>query len=181
MTDDGVSQAFGSRDPCRAHPIPTDDVVDVPATIAGPATPERPPLVALLGHAHDAFAAEFDALLADTEFADVSLAHFRNVLRHLEAGPLRSSQIVGRCGVTKQAVSQQLAHLHTRGYVSLTPDPLDGRARLVALTEKGCRARARVHSLFAEIEGRWARVLGDDDVALRRALLTILAARAQRS
>lgn len=134
------------------------------------------PLVALLGRAHDVFVAQFDALLAASEFRDLSLAHSRNVLRHLIAAPVRASHIVQCCGVSKQAVSQQLAHLQARGYVELTADPADGRARLVWLTDKGRRAQRLVHELFARVEDEWAQRLGPEEhVALRRTLSAIAA------
>lgn len=139
------------------------------------ATDDQIPLVALLGKAHDAFAAEFDELIARSDVPGLSLAHYRNVLRHLDDEPLRASQIVGRCGVTKQAVSQQLTQLDAGGYIVLRPDPSDGRARLVELTDAGRRARATVQECCAVIERRWAHLLGgSDDAALRRALATIL-------
>ena len=133
------------------------------------------PLPALLGETLVLFAAEFDRRMAGTEFATLSLAHSRNVLRHLGFGPLRASRLVDRSGVTKQALSQQIAHLESNGFVRVEPDPCDARARLLTLTEKGLRAQHLVARFFVEIENDWAARLGEAEVeGLRRALTTLV-------
>ncbi len=144
-------------------------------TICYPGQMARLPLVAQLGQAHDAFEREFDRRLARSEFSGLSLAHSRNVLRHL-GRPMRASAIVGRCGLTKQAVSQQLAHLERHGYVQVSPDPGDHRARLVSLTERGRAAQRTVVRTFAEIERDWAGLVGPDRLGDVRATLDMLLA-----
>lgn len=137
--------------------------------------PSELPLGALLHRAAALFAADFDDRLADSEFPDLSLAHARNVLRHLADGPLRASQIVGRCEVSKQAVSQQIAQLAASGYVQVEPDPADHRARILALTPDGRRAMALARRVFAEIEQDWAVRMGPADAeALRSGLTAII-------
>ena len=139
----------------------------------GPGQPV--PLVALLGAATAAFEAEFDRRLHASGLCSISLAHSKNVLRHLADGPLRASDIVGRCGVTKQAISQQLVFLQRTGYVSVTPDPVDQRARIVELTDKGRSAQCFVVRMFGEIEREWADQVGEDALATARAALEKLA------
>ena len=85
---------------------------------------------------------EFDRRIRGSEFCALSLAHSRNVLRHLGEGPMRASELVERCDVSKQAISQQIAHLAANDYVALDADPRDARARLVRLTTKGERANS---------------------------------------
>jgi len=137
--------------------------------------PQPVPLVALLGSAETAFEAEFDRRLHEGNFCALSLAHSRNVLRHLADGPMRASAIVGRCGVTKQAISQQLVYLQRNGYVEITPDPTDQRARIVALTDKGRTAQCFVVRMFGEIEREWSEQVGSEALATTRAVLTKLA------
>ena len=142
-----------------------------------PATGDRVPLVALLRRAEDSFVTEFDRRVGESEFCALSLAHSRNVLRHLGAGPLRASQVVEACGVSKQAVSQQIAHLERNGYLAVAPDPSDQRARILSLTPKGVRAQCLVVRLFREIEDDWAEEIGHADAeAVRRGLTTLLGA-----
>lgn len=134
----------------------------------------RIPLPALLGETVARFASEFDRRLAGSEFPDLSLAHSRNVLRHLGAGPRRASSLVAASGVTKQALSQQIAHLDANGFLSAEPDPSDHRARLLTLTDKGVRAQALVWRYFIEIEESWGETLGCDEMASLRRVLTAL-------
>ena len=141
-----------------------------------PQTPV-PPLVALLDWAASRFVAEFERRLAASEFTDLSPAHCKNVLRLLGAGPARASRIVEQCGVSKQAVSQQIVQLERNGYLTVAADPQDQRARVLALTAKGARAQRAVRRLFAEIERDWAAQLGAAEVAHLRTTLTRLAGR----
>lgn len=133
------------------------------------------PLVSLLRLAKDAYTADFDARLAESDFCALSLAHSRNVLRHLQAGPRRASQFVADCGVSKQALSQQIVHLETNGYLIARPDPSDQRARVLELTDRGRAAQRYVLDTFAAIERDWAGTLGARDVASLRRVLTKLA------
>lgn len=142
---------------------------------AGPDLGFRVPLVALAGRTENAFIAEFDRRIAHSPF-ELSLAHSRNVLRHLGAESRRASQIVGLCGVSKQAVSQQISHLEQLGYITSAPDPHDHRARLLSLTDKGREAQRLVKRLFVEIERDWAARLGEERFDQLRALLTDLLA-----
>jgi DNA-binding MarR family transcriptional regulator len=133
---------------------------DAPAPFADAGIASRGPMVAMLARIEACFEAEFDRRITDTEFCSLSLAHSRNVLRHLGAGPQRASRLVELAGVTKQAISQQLAQLARDGYVAIEGDPADHRARLVGLTDRGRRAQRVVRRLFAEIEHDWAGLLG---------------------
>lgn len=135
----------------------------------------RFPLVGLLSRAHALFVADFEERLRESSYDQLSLAHSSNVLRHLADGPRRASHLVTQCGVTKQAVSQQIAHLERNGYVAVCPDETDQRARLVALTVKGECAQELVRRLFTEVEDAWVARIGEGDAAaLRRALTSVL-------
>ncbi len=131
----------------------------------------RRPLSSVLRHAEMLFVAEFEERIAASDFADLSLAHAANVLRFLHDGPRRASQFVGSCGVSKQAVSQQIAQLEKNGYITSIPDPQDQRARILALTERGEAAQVEIQRIFKAIEKTWTRHLGAEDAtALRRIL-----------
>ncbi|MGO1167930.1 MAG: MarR family winged helix-turn-helix transcriptional regulator [Janibacter sp.] len=141
----------------------------------------RFPLVGLLGRAHALFVVEFEERLRAAGVDQLSLAHSSNVLRHLADGPRRASHLVTQCAVSKQAVSQQIAHLERNGYVAVCPDEADQRARLVALTAKGECAQELVRRLFTEVEEAWeARIGQADAAALRRALDAVLEADGDR-
>ena len=53
--------------------------------------------------------------------------------------------------------------LEQLGYLERRPDPSDGRAKLICLTELGWQAIREGRRLIAEIEVAWADALGDGD------------------
>lgn len=126
------------------------------------------PLVSMLSRLEAAYLAEFDRRLRNSEFCSLSLAHSRNVLRHLGDGPQRASSLVELAGVTKQAISQQIVQLERVDLLRTEPDPGDQRARLVVLTERGHRALELVGQTFLDIEEDWGRQLGTGELAALR-------------
>lgn len=60
---------------------------------------------------------------------------------------LRPTEVAERLGITKQSVNQAIRDLEAGGYLTLEPDPTDGRARVIRLTAKG----HRVHDLAYEV------------------------------
>ncbi|MFK4223498.1 MarR family winged helix-turn-helix transcriptional regulator [Streptomyces sp. NPDC019890] len=64
------------------------------------------------------------------------------LVRLEEAGQQRATDLAGYFGVGKATMSRQLRALDELGLVTREPDPADGRASLVRLTEEG-RARFR--------------------------------------
>lgn len=135
------------------------------------------PLIALLGHAHDALEATFNARLRAAGYADLSLAHSRNVLRHLDGAECRrASQLVERSGVSKQALSLQIAQLERAGYVETSADPHDRRARQVLLTPRGVEAQRVVRRLLGELDAAWRERWGQGSWdAVRERLFEVLA------
>ena len=67
------------------------------------------------------------------------------LLAHLhEVGPVRSTDVVDALGIDKGAISRQTQHLVDLGLVRRTPDPADGRAVLVSVTDEGVARLERV-------------------------------------
>ena len=81
------------------------------------------------------------------------------------------SSLAEMSGVTKQAISQQVAYLEARGYVAVEPDAADSRAKLVRLTKKGQRSNEAARSLFAAVEREWRQRFGRDEMRHLRTLL----------
>lgn len=65
------------------------------------------------------------------------------MVRLNHAGPQRATELAAYFGVGKATMSRQLRALESLGLVTRRPDPVDGRASLVELTEEG-RARFTV-------------------------------------
>lgn len=74
-------------------------------------------------------------------------------------------------GVSKQAISQQVAFLERNGYVAVGPDPRDSRAKVVRLTEHGRSTRDVCRPLFGTVQQRWERRYGRAEIRQLRAAL----------
>jgi DNA-binding MarR family transcriptional regulator len=65
-------------------------------------------------------------------------------LEALGDGGLRLSDLGKRLGIAPSTLTRNLARLEERGLIHKEPDPIDGRAQLVALTERGLEAAGGV-------------------------------------
>ena len=78
-------------------------------------------------------------------------------LRH--HGPVRASALCAAFAMDKGSVSRQVQHLMDLGLVDRTPDPEDGRATLLSISEDGLRRSVDVadhrRKLLAERLGDW--------------------------
>ena len=128
------------------------------------------PLPPLLENAKEAGYEEFQQRLAERGFADIRNAH-GCVFRWVDPDGSRLTELAELAGHSKQAVGEFVCDLEVRGYVERVPDPLDGRAKIIRLTERGIEAKAVAREIFADIEREWAERLGEERVeALRDAL-----------
>ena len=96
------------------------------------------------------------------------------LLANLDTADTTISALARRCGVTRQAASQQLALLSQKGYVSRKPDPADSRAILVRRTAQGHALMRDALEIVADIEAEYAGFLGAGRLAALRELLTDL-------
>jgi DNA-binding MarR family transcriptional regulator len=131
----------------------------------------------LLGMAFHAVMEEVHVRLAKDGFADVRPAYgfaFQYLSVH---GGATAVELGEHLGVTKQAAAQLVEEMEKRGYVSRRPHPGDRRARVVVLAPRGWACVERVVALWAEVERRWATLVGPDRlVALRDDLAAFVVA-----
>src|SRR6476469_8527772 len=86
-------------------------------------------------------------------------------------GDQRCSALAGQVGVDVSVASRQLAVLERLGYVERRPDPQDGRAALLRLTDAGADALAAARALRSD----WAlTALAGWDEAEARQLSSLL-------
>jgi DNA-binding MarR family transcriptional regulator len=97
--------------------------------------------------------------LARRGFDDVRPAHGFIFVR-ISSGDATTSDIADHLGVTKQAAAQLVEYLVHHGYVVRHPDPQDGRARHVVLTQRGRACTAAAEAAAAETVQGWAARLG---------------------
>ena len=88
-------------------------------------------------------------------------SHYR-LLDFTPAHGIRLSQLAGNANITKQALGEFIAALQTAGLVDVTPDPTDGRARLVAPTMEGSRIQDQIRRTVTEIEHDLEQRVGAD-------------------
>lgn len=135
-------------------------------------------LTGLLSIAFDAMIAEWRGEIEGSEFDDIRPTH-ACVFRYVGESGLRLTDIAELANMTKQSVGEVVDDLAERGYVERLPDPADGRAKLICLTQKGKEAQDFGYSAFATIEGRWGERYGAERIAgLREILEEIVATEA---
>nr|WP_247744349.1 MarR family transcriptional regulator [Ruegeria sp. R14_0] len=103
-------------------------------------------------------------ILAKTLPDGVHPSHF-SILNHLARlgdgkPPVR---IASAMQVTKNTMTHSLKVLQERGYISVSPDPEDGRGKLVYLTEAGRTFRDQAIVRVSEVFGH---LIGPDQLAI---------------
>ena len=134
----------------------------------------RPPLmIRLLNVAFDDFCDDLERRVADTPYNDIRVTH-GCVFGNIDPEGTRLTDLAARARMTKQSVGEVTSDLEQRGYVERVPDPSDGRAKIIRLTERGRAAQTLGVGLIDEIEQEWAERFGAERVAaLRDALEAI--------
>lgn len=135
--------------------------------------PSAPSIGRLLLSAFEIFEDEIVEGIRRRGFCDFSLTD-SYPLRNLRAEGSRISLMADRARVTKQTMSELVADLEARGYVQRHPDPDDGRAKRVKLTERGREVIGAARAAHLELLERWTDILGADDLEVLRSLLTRL-------
>jgi DNA-binding MarR family transcriptional regulator len=108
--------------------------------------------------------------LAERGFSDFRPAH-GTVGQHIKDSGSRVTDLAHAAQLTKPTVVYLVDDLERLGYVERVPDPSDGRAKLVRLTERGTQVQQAARDLIAEIEHDWGALLGPRDFATLRKLL----------
>jgi DNA-binding MarR family transcriptional regulator len=138
--------------------------------------PRREDFVALLFQGANGLVDELQRRLSAAGYADIRGSHgcvFGNI------GPdgMRLTELACTAAMTKQAVGEAVTDLERLGYAERIPDPTDGRAKIIRLTEHGSAAQQAGFRIIAEIEREWVERYGQERVdALRSILLEITAA-----
>jgi DNA-binding MarR family transcriptional regulator len=109
----------------------------------------------------------YDDLRPTHGFAFVLLSH----------GAATVSELAEHLGVTKQAASQLVDELETKGYVRRRINPDDARSRLVALSSRGRACTRAAEDAAAEAVQEWAEILGRQRVRSLAADLSRIAPR----
>jgi DNA-binding MarR family transcriptional regulator len=92
---------------------------------------------------------------------DVTVAQSRLAQRIADEGS-RLTELAERAQVTKQTASLLVAALEREGLVERVPDPDDGRARLIRLSDRGREASQRAMQVVMGVEREWVEHLGPE-------------------
>jgi DNA-binding MarR family transcriptional regulator len=134
-------------------------------------------MIRLLGAGFDSFRDELTRRLGDTPYNDIRVSH-GCVFGNIDPDGTRLTDLAERAHMTKQSVGEVATELGRLGYLERVPDPHDGRAKIIRLTERGHEAQAVGRRLIEEVERDWAERIGSDRAAvLREALEAIWAER----
>jgi DNA-binding MarR family transcriptional regulator len=135
----------------------------------------REPLIRLLDAAFDDFVTELSRRIAESPYADIRPTH-GCVFGTIAPDGSRLTDLAERARMTKQSVGEVASDLEKRGYLERVPDPLDGRAKIIRLTERGRDAQALGRSFIEDIEAEWGDRYGAERVAALREALELIAA-----
>jgi len=98
-----------------------------------------------------------------------------NLLPHIALEGTRMTELAERVGVSKQAVSKLVAEFVDQGMLELSPDPEDGRAKLVRFTPRGVEGIRHGLSVLASVEEEIAAKVGKKRMlALHEGLVAML-------
>ncbi|MBW0271703.1 MarR family transcriptional regulator [Nocardia sp. MH4] len=135
------------------------------------AVPENPPpasdLPLLLLAAATEVSAAIQAGVTAAGFTDIRPAHGFAFVRMAPDGAT-VGEIAEHLGVTKQAASQLVDELVTKGYADRNPHPRDARARLITLTDRGWACTRAADAAAAAFAAHWANTLGPTTFAQTR-------------
>ncbi len=96
------------------------------------------------------------------------------VLRTLNDGPRRITELATEERVTQPAITLLVNRLEERGWVKRVPDPSDGRAVLVSLTPVGEETFEQLRAEYRALLHEEMAMLDDDEVETLAAAVEIL-------
>lgn len=91
----------------------------------------------------------------------LSIAQAR-VFQRIGSDGIRPSELAEAAQLSKQTLGSILDQLEKAGYVARTPDPADGRGRVVTITDRGHELVALSLPVVEEMERAWAEHLGPE-------------------
>jgi DNA-binding MarR family transcriptional regulator len=98
-------------------------------------------------------------------FEDLRPVH-QPILRDLLTSNLRPSELATRLGLSKQAGNDLIREFEAKGYITLEPDPDDGRAKRIVATDRGWQASETAQASSNTVGRRWAELVGEERYAV---------------
>jgi DNA-binding MarR family transcriptional regulator len=118
---------------------------------------------------------QIDGGVREAGFEDVTPLHGFAFAR-IAIGDATTADVASHLGVTKQAAAQLVDRLVRGGYVERHPHPVDQRARLLELTDRGFACMMAARRAAERAIEQWRReVLPEDGARFEAALRTLTA------
>ncbi|MDC7676180.1 MarR family winged helix-turn-helix transcriptional regulator [Asticcacaulis machinosus] len=127
-------------------------------------------LGSLLRRPYEYLQAKVYGELSARGFPDIRPAH-SSLLRYIRPEGSRVVDLAERAQITKQSMAYLVGDLEGLGYVTVVPDPDDGRAKRVMLTTRGQAVWTTLIELSLAAEVNCAELIGADDMATLRRIL----------
>ena len=98
------------------------------------------------------------------------------LLSNIDLAGSSVTEAAERAGITKQAMGRLAAELEEAGYIRIEADPADARVRVLSLTTQGKALMLDSFDVMAELEHRYAGMIGQKKLtALLGALSAFIA------
>lgn len=121
--------------------------------------------------------------LVDEVFEELVVAGFddlrpvhRSILHVVLTSNLRPSELGARLGLSKQAANDLVREFEVKGYITLEPDPDDGRAKRIVATQRGWQAFETAQASSNAVGHRWAELVGEERYAVFEEVLRAIVA-----
>jgi DNA-binding MarR family transcriptional regulator len=105
------------------------------------------------------FRRELSAPAAAAGYGDIRDPHLQ-IFGTIGMGEVRLTDVAARAQLSLAATSELVNDLQALGYLERRPDPSDGRAKLICLTERGRGLMAHAGDRVATIEEQWSAIVG---------------------
>ena len=132
--------------------------------------PDQIPLPGLFSICREAVEQELFSRLSEAGYPELRPTH-GCVFGTIGNGGDRLTVLAERARMTKQAVGDVVSELESLGYVERVPDPNDGRAKIIRLTDRGQSSWELGYKIFDEIERGWEERYGAERV---RAMIDLM-------
>jgi DNA-binding MarR family transcriptional regulator len=100
----------------------------------------------------------FDRLVA-AGLEDARVPH-THVTAYIKADGSRLTELAAQSRMTLPAMSELVDDLQRLGIVERRPDPSDGRAKLICLTDSGWQAMRTARGILDDLEREYAQLVG---------------------
>jgi DNA-binding MarR family transcriptional regulator len=97
---------------------------------------------------------------AEAGYGDIREPHFQ-IFGNIRMGGIRLTELADRAQLSLAATSELVNDLAKMGYLTRRPDPADGRAKLIDLTQRGQDLMAVAGERVVDIESRWSMLVGE--------------------